>query len=64
MKGGLKVNNLEIKQAIKNSGLKQYEIAKLLNISEFTFVRHLRYELPQEEKEKILKVIKENKKED
>lgn len=58
------MNNLEIKQAIKNSGLKQYEIAKLLNISEFTFVRHLRYELPQEEKEKILKVIKENKKED
>ena len=58
------MNNLEIKEQIKRSGLKQYEVAKLLNISEFTLVRHLRYELPQEEKEKILKIIKENKKED
>lgn len=58
------MNNLEIKEEIKRSGLKQYQVAKLLNISEFTLVRHLRYELSQEEKEKILKIIKENKKED
>lgn len=55
-------NNLDIRQAIKSSGLKQYEIAKLLNISEFTFIRHLRYELPQDRKEIIFKVINENKK--
>lgn len=56
-------NNLDIRQAIKSSGLKQYEVAKLLNISEFTFVRHLRYELSQEDKDRILKIIKENVKE-
>ena len=56
-------NNLDIRQAIKSSGLKQYEVAKLLNISEFTFVRHLRYELSKENKERILKIIKENVKE-
>jgi len=55
--------NLEIKEAIKSSNLKQYEVAKLLGISEFTLVRHLRYELPQEEKTKILNIIKENKNE-
>ena len=54
--------NLEIREAIKNGNLKQYEVAKLLGISEFTLVRHLRYELPQEEKTKILNIIKENKK--
>jgi len=56
--------NSEVKQAIKSSHLKQYEIAKLLGISEFTLIRHLRYELSQEEKTKILNIIEENKKED
>lgn len=58
------MNNLEIRQAIKNKKLTHYEIAHRLNISETTLCRKLRYELPQEEKEKILKVINENKKED
>lgn len=58
------MNNLQIRQAIKESKLRHYEIAKLMDISENTFSRKLRYELPQEEKEKILKIIKENKKED
>ena len=58
------MNNLQIRKAIKESKLRHYEIAKLMDISENTFSRKLRYELPQEEKEKILKIIKENKKED
>lgn len=56
------MNNLDIRKLIKISGLKHYEIAHYMNISEATFVRKLRYELPDEEKEKILKIIKENKK--
>lgn len=55
--------NLEVKNAIKKSCLKQYEIAKMLNMSEYTLIRHLRYELPKEEKDKILKIIEENRKE-
>ena len=55
-------NNLDIRKAIKDSGLRHYEVAKLLNISEYTFVKHLRYELPQDRKEIIFKVINENKK--
>lgn len=57
------MNNLEIRQAIKESNRRHYEIAKFMNISENTFSRRLRYELPQEEKEKILKIIKDNRKE-
>ena len=40
------------------SKLKHYEIAKELGIHEFAFSRKLRYELSEEEKEKILKTIK------
>lgn len=58
------MNNLEIRQAIEKSGLTYYEVAHRLSIHENTLGRKLRYELPQEEKEKILKIIKENKKED
>lgn len=58
------MNNLEIRQAISNSGLPHYEIAHRLGIHENTLGRKLRYELSQEEKTKILNIIEENKKED
>lgn len=56
------MSNEDIRGAIKVNGLKHYEIAKYLGISETTLVRHLRYELPKEEKERILRIIEENKK--
>ena len=37
--------NLEIRLQIKQNRLRNYEIAKVLNISEFTFSRWLREEL-------------------
>jgi len=51
-------NNIDIRVAILESKLKHYEIAKELGIHEFAFSRKLRYELSEEEKEKILKTIK------
>lgn len=56
------MNNLEIRNAIQKSGLRHYEVAKLMNISEGTFGRKLRFEMQKEEKEKILKIIEKNKK--
>lgn len=55
------MNNLELRQAIKNSGLTYYEVAHRLKVHENTLGRKLRYELPQEEKEKIFKVIRDKK---
>jgi len=52
------MKNLDIRQAIKDNRLTHYEVAHRLNISETTLCRKLRYELSQDEKEKILKVIK------
>lgn len=55
--------NLDIKEAIKKSRFKQYEIANQLGITEVYFSKKLRYELPAGEKEKILQAIEELKKE-
>lgn len=56
-KGVKKMNNTEIRQAIKANRLYNYEVAAALGISEFTLSRKLRNELDQEEKAKILEVI-------
>lgn len=56
------MNNFDIKKAMFESGLKQWELANLLGISESTLCRKLRFELSGEEKVKILKAIAENKK--
>ena len=55
--------NTEIKQAIKKSRFKQYEIANKIGFSETYFCKKLRYELSTEEKERILHAIEILKKE-
>ena len=56
---GRRVNmtNQEIKTLIKQKRLRQWEIAKELGVSEFTFSRWLRTELPDAKKKKIVDVI-------
>ena len=51
------MKNHEIREALKASGMKQWELAEQLNVSEFTFSRKLRTELPEDEKQKILEII-------
>lgn len=53
--------NEDIKQAKKNANLTNWQIADFLNISEMTFCRMMRKEMSQEDKDKILNVIEENK---
>ena len=50
--------NIEIRQLISTKGIKKYEISEQLGIQDSAFSRKLRKELPQEEKEKILDIIK------
>lgn len=49
--------NLEIRLKIKENRLHNYEIAKELNVSEFTFSRWLREELSEERKSLVLSAI-------
>lgn len=49
--------NLEIRKALVKSGMRQWELADALGISESTLVRHLRKELSQEEQATIFDAI-------
>ena len=51
------MENLEIRAACMKLGKKQWEIAKALGYSETHFSRKLRYELPRDEREKMLVAI-------
>lgn len=49
--------NQEIRNALMTNNIRQWQLAELLQINESVFSRKLRKELPQEEKDRILKVI-------
>lgn len=57
------MKNFEVKEAIENANLYQWQVANALNISEFTLSRRLRNELTSKEKEEILNAIEKLKKE-
>ena len=53
------MKNKEIRARLVLVGIKQWQLAESLGIAEATLSRKLRKELPQDEKEKILRVISE-----
>ena len=54
------MKNLKIREALKETGLKYWELAKLLGISDGTLCRRLREELPEEEQRRIIDMIRQN----
>lgn len=52
------MKNKKIRDTIKDRGLRQWQVADALGVSEATFVRRMRYELPPEEREHVLQIIK------
>lgn len=55
--------NLDVRAAAKGAGVFLYEIAEKLGVSEPTFIRYLRKELPDGMKAKVLAAIEEIKRE-
>lgn len=55
--------NQDIRQMIKDAGLKQWQVAKKCGISEYTFIRWLREELETGKKAIICKAIHDLQKE-
>lgn len=51
------MKNARIRIAMIQNNVKQYEVAKLLGMSETGFCRKLREELPEEEQDKIISLI-------
>ena len=57
----MKKANADIREAIKAAGLKNWQIAEALKISENTLSRRLRHELAPEGKKQIVDIIQELK---
>lgn len=53
------MSNLTIRNELKIAGMKHWQLADLLEISEQTMCRKLRHELPKEEQERIISLIRE-----
>lgn len=53
----MKKNNSDIREAARKNGVYLYEIADTLGVSEPTFNRWLRKELPEQKKEDALTAI-------
>lgn len=51
------MKNKVIREALTAAGMKQWQLADLLGISEPTLTRWLRHELPQEKQAEIVAVI-------
>jgi hypothetical protein len=49
--------NIDVRKAIKNAGVKYWEIADSLGMYDGNFSRKLRKELSQQEKNEIFKII-------
>lgn len=49
--------NEKLKNAMKETHLKQWQVADLMGINEFSLSRKLRYELPEEEQQRIIDLI-------
>ena len=52
------MKNFEIRKMLLATGIKNYELAEMLGISEWTLSRKLRKELPQAEQERIIELIR------
>lgn len=57
----MREQNADIREAIKASGIKKYEIAHELGISDGWFSKLLRFELPTEKKNEIFNAIEQLK---
>lgn len=51
--------NDDLRKRIEAAGIKQWQLAEKLNVSEFTLSRRFRHELPEEEKQRIETAIRE-----
>ena len=51
------MNNLLIRIALLKTGLRNWQLANILEVSEPTLYRKLRHELPEEEQKRIAELI-------
>ena len=52
-------DNTDIRDCMRSAGVRQWEVAGQLGVSENTLVRKLRYPLDPEERKRVLEAIRE-----
>ena len=57
------MENIEIREAIRESGFRHWQIADIIGVADTTFCRMLRRELPESKKQEILTAIQGQRKE-
>lgn len=55
----MKKTNINIRTAAREAGVKLWQIADKLRITDSSFSRKLRYELPEDEQAYVLRIIAE-----
>ena len=58
------LNNIDVRKRVKDAGLKLWQIADALGVSEPTMTRKLRHELDQADKAQIFRIIDQIAKEE
>ena len=53
------IANMEVRKAAKEAGVCLWQVAEKLGVSDGNFSRKLRRELPAEDREKVLSIIRE-----
>ena len=53
------IANMEVRKAAKEAGVCLWQVAEKLGINDGNFSRKLRRELPAEDREKVLNIIRE-----
>lgn len=53
------MNNAKIRIKLIEKGVRHYELARILNISDMTLCRRLRVEMPEDEQDRIIALIDE-----
>ena len=51
--------NIKVRVALKETGVKYWELARIMGISDGTLCRRLRDEMPAEEQDRIVNMIRE-----
>lgn len=54
----IKQLNKKIRAELKKTGLKYWELARLLGVSDATLCRRLRDEIPEDEQDRIVELIR------
>lgn len=54
------MNNQIIRDALSKHQIKQWELAEILQINEFSLSRKLRHELPEDEQKRIVAIIEDH----